>query len=107
MKYKAKCDGLQTYAIFQRGYTYQIFMYYDRLPKPYLDESIFPLHARVMALFDTVEENAINAQCIISTTKPTFSRQRNIMRKSTDSWCYKERNERHPTMHYTRVIEVK
>ena len=29
------------------------------------------------------------------------------MRKITDSWCYKEGNERHLAMRYTRVIEFK
>ena len=27
--------------------------------------------------------------------------------KNADSWCYKERNERHPAVYYTRLIEVK
>ena len=29
------------------------------------------------------------------------------MRKNTDSWCYEESNERHPSMSYTGGIEVK
>ena len=52
-------------------------------------------------------KNTINAQCIISTIQTPFSRQRTIMRKITDSWCYDERNERHPATRYTRGIEVK
>ena len=52
-------------------------------------------------------KNIINAQWIISTTKTPFSRQYTIMRKFTELWCYKESNEKHPAMLYTRLIEVK
>ena len=55
MKYKEKGDGLKTYAICRKGYTYQIFMCNYPLPEKYLDKSMFPLHYIVMAFFDTVE----------------------------------------------------
>ena len=55
MTYRPKCDGLQAYSLRQKGYTYQIFMCNDLLIKTYLDQRMLPLHARVMAYFDTVE----------------------------------------------------
>ena len=55
MTYKAKCDGLQTYTIFQKGYTYQIFMCNDPFPNIYLAIRMLPLHARVIDIFDSVE----------------------------------------------------
>ena len=72
-----------------------------------ISKRIFPFRARVVSFFNNVDENTINAQWIISTTQTPFSRQLTIMIKITDSWCYKERNERHTAMSYTRVIEVK
>ena len=56
MIYRAKGDRLYTYVLCQKGYTYKIFMWNDPLPKTYLAKKILPLHARVMAFFDTVEE---------------------------------------------------
>ena len=53
---RAKCDGLQTYALCQKGYTYNFFMCTDTFPKKHLAKRILPLHARVMEFFDTVEE---------------------------------------------------
>ena len=53
--YKAKGDGLKTYAIFQKGYTYIIFMCNDPLSKKILAKRMLPLHDRVVAFFDTVE----------------------------------------------------
>ena len=55
MTLKSKGDGLQPYSLFQKGYTYQIVMCNDPSPKIYLAKIMFPLHARVMALFDTAE----------------------------------------------------
>ena len=52
-------------------------------------------------------KNTTNKQCIISATQPHFSMQSIFMRKITYSWCYEERNERHISIHYTRVLEVK
>ena len=54
--YKEKCDGLQKYDLFQKGYTYKIFMCNDPLSKTYLAKRMLSLHAIVMAFFDTVEE---------------------------------------------------
>ena len=34
--YRKKGDGLQTYDIFQNGYTYKIFIWNDPFPKTYL-----------------------------------------------------------------------
>ena len=55
MTYKAEGDGLQTDTIFRKWYTYQIFMWNDPVPKTYLSKSLYPLDAKVMALFDTTE----------------------------------------------------
>ena len=44
-----------TDGICQKGYTYQIFMCTDTVPKTCLDKILSPLHARVMTLFDTAE----------------------------------------------------
>ena len=107
MTYKAKGDGLQTFDICQKVYTYQIFICNDPSPETYLAKYVLPLHARVMALFDTVGKNTINGQWIIYTTHPKFSRHRTITRENTDSWCYEERNERYPSMRFTIGIEVK
>ena len=54
--YKTKGDGLQTYDIFHKGYTYKIFICKYPLPKTYLAKRMLPLHARVIVFFDTVEE---------------------------------------------------
>ena len=67
--------------------------------KTYLATIIFPLDDIAVSLFDNVEGKTINAQWIVSTTQPHSSRQRKITRKSSGSWCYKEINDRHPTMH--------
>ena len=63
-------------AIFQKRYTYQIFMCNDPLPKKYLDKVMLPRCARVMALFILLRKNTINAQCILSSTWPPFSWKR-------------------------------
>ena len=55
MTYKSKYYGLQTYALCQKGYTFQIFMCSSPTPKTYLAKRTLPLHARVIELFDTVE----------------------------------------------------
>ena len=51
MTYKAEGDGLQTHAIFQKGYTYQIFVCNDLVSKSYLSNRLSPLDTRVMDLF--------------------------------------------------------
>ena len=81
MTYKAEGDVLQADAILQKGYTYKIFMCNDTVSKTYLSKMLLSLDDIVMALFDTVEKNTINAQWIIYTTQPPFSRQITITRK--------------------------
>ena len=54
MTYKEKGNGLQIYAIFQKGCIYHIFMCNDNLPKIYLAKRMLPLDNRVMAIFDTM-----------------------------------------------------
>ena len=63
MIYKSKFDALQRYALFQKVYTYKIFMCNDPLPKTDLAKSFFPFYARVMAFFDTVDEK--HHQCVM------------------------------------------
>ena len=55
MIHKAKGDGLHTYDIFQKVYTYNIFMCNYTSPKIYLSKRMLPLHARVMDFFDIME----------------------------------------------------
>ena len=61
MTYKPEGYGLQTDAIFQKGYTYQIFMFNVPVSKTYLSKSLYTLDDRVMALLDMLEEK--NHQC--------------------------------------------
>ena len=63
MMHKAEGGGLQTDAVFQKGYTYQIFMCNYPVSKTYLSKRLLPLYARVMALIDNVEEK--HHQCAI------------------------------------------
>ena len=53
--YKVWGDGLHIYHIFQKGYTYQIFICNDHVSKTYLAKRLFPVDARVMDIFDTEE----------------------------------------------------
>ena len=48
MTQKAKGDGLHKYALFQKGYTYKIFVCNYPYPKTYLAKRMLPLHVRVM-----------------------------------------------------------
>ena len=52
--YKNEGDGFQADALAQEGYCYQFHMRNDPAPRKYSAYS--PLHARVMALFDSLEE---------------------------------------------------
>ena len=107
MIYKVKGDGLQKYSLCQKGYTYKICMCNDPLPNTYSGKQMLPLHDIVVAFFDTVEgkhhkcsmDNLYNSDAFF---KASYN-QDNI----TDSCCYEERNERHNSMRYTRLIEVK
>ena len=73
----------------------------DPLSKIYLAKRMVPLHAIVVAFFDTVRAmyNIYNSDA--------FSKAAYNHEKITESWCYKERNEWHPVTCYTRGIEVK
>ena len=79
----------------------------DYSPKQYLDKRMLPLHARVVVFFDTVEGK--HHQCAMYNlyNSDAFFMKAYNREKITDSWCYNERNERHPTTRYTRGIEVK
>ena len=52
--YKAEGDGFQADALADEGYCYQFYMRNDPPPKQY--SRYLPLHARVMASFDTLKE---------------------------------------------------
>ena len=54
--YKAEGDGFQCDALCEAGFTYQVYMRNDPAPRKYLKEGLSPLHARVMALYDSVED---------------------------------------------------
>ena len=54
--YKKEGDGFQADALCDDGYTLQVHMQNDPAPKKYLKEGLSPLHARVMSLFDVLEE---------------------------------------------------
>ena len=55
MTYKSDGYGLKIYDIFQKGYTYQIFMCNNPVSKKYLSKRLSPLGARGMELLDNVE----------------------------------------------------
>ena len=78
MTYKEEGNGLQTYAIFHKGYTYQIFICNYPVSKKYLSKRISLLDDTEMEIFDTEEEKTTNARWIISTTQPHFKMQRTI-----------------------------
>ena len=107
MAYKEKGGGLQTDAIFQKEYTYQIFMCNYPLPKIYLAKRVLPPHARVMAFFNTMEEKHHQLAMDNLYKSDDFFTAAYNHEKITDSLCYKERNESHPAMRYTTGIEVK
>jgi len=54
--YKNEGDGFQADALCQDGYTYQVYMRNDPAPSKYLNQGLSPLHSRVMALFDSVDD---------------------------------------------------
>ena len=55
MTYKEEVNELQTNAICQKWYTYQVCMCTDTVTKICLDKSMSQLYVRVMDIFDTVE----------------------------------------------------
>ena len=54
--YKNEGDEFQADALCQEGYTFQVYMRNDPAPKDYIRKGLSPLHARVMSLFDTLED---------------------------------------------------
>ena len=74
MIYKAKSDGLHTYAIFQKGYTYPIFMCNYPMSKTNSSKRLSPLDSKVMDLFNTAEGK--HHQCAMDDLydSATFSR---------------------------------
>ena len=55
--YKKEGDGFQADALYDDGYTLQVYMRNDPAPKKYLSKGLSPLHTRVMSLFDVLEES--------------------------------------------------
>ena len=55
MAYKSEGDGLQTDDIFQKGYTYQIFICNYPVSKTYLAKRLSLLYPRVMEISDNEE----------------------------------------------------
>ena len=51
---KKEGDGFQCDALGSDGYTYTFFFHNQPAPQTYLDNDLYPLHARVMALLDQV-----------------------------------------------------
>ena len=94
--------------LFVRKYTHIKYLYAIILCKNiYLSKSMFPLQARVMPSFNTVEEKYHQCEMYNIYNSGAFSKAVYNHEKHSDSWCYKERNERHPTTCYTRWVEVK
>ena len=56
ISYKAKGDGFQADAICDRGFTYAFYFRNEPPPKKYIKQGLSPLHARVMWLFDKLEQ---------------------------------------------------
>ena len=54
--YKNEGDGFQGDALCGDGFTYQVYMRNDPAPKKYLRQGLSPLYSRVMALFDSLED---------------------------------------------------
>ena len=54
--YKAEGDGFQADALCEDGFTFQFYYRNEPAPVKYLRQNLSPLHARVMALFDTVKD---------------------------------------------------
>ena len=94
-------------AIFQKRYTYQIFMCNDPLQKKCFAKRMLPLHLKVMFFFDTVEGKHHQRAMDNIYISGTFFKAAYNYEKITDSWCYTERSERHSAIRYTRIIGVK
>ena len=55
--YKSEGDGFQSDALCDNGYFYQVYIRNDPAPKNYLKQGIFPLHSRMMDLFDSSKDD--------------------------------------------------
>ena len=60
-----------------------------------------------MAPFDTVEGKHHQYAMEYLYNLANFFKAAYNHEKKTDLWCYKERDERHPVIHYPKQIEVK
>ena len=58
--YKAEGGGFQADALYNEGFTYQVYMRSDPAPKKYLKQGLSPLRSRVIALFDAVKDSYPN-----------------------------------------------
>ena len=54
--YKNEGDSFQVDALFQEGYTYQVYMRNDLANSTYLNPGLSPLHLQVMNLFYSVKD---------------------------------------------------
>ena len=54
--YKKEGDGFQADALCEDGFTIQIYMRNHPAPKKYMKEGASPLHSRVLALFDVLQD---------------------------------------------------
>ena len=54
--YKKEGDRFQCNALCDLGYAYTSFFRHENPPKKYIDQGLSPLHARLMFLFDSMED---------------------------------------------------
>ena len=54
--YKKEGDRFQCDALCDSGYAYTSFFRHENPPKKYIDQGLSPLHARLMFLFDSMED---------------------------------------------------
>ena len=50
-------DGVQCDDIWKNGFTYQVYFCNHPDPPKYIKMKLLPLHSRVMALFDVLQDN--------------------------------------------------
>jgi hypothetical protein len=73
--YKAEGDGFQADALCHDGYTLQVYMRNNPAPKKYLQKKLSPLHARVLGLFECLEEKHHQVGMDNLYNSATFARQ--------------------------------
>ena len=54
--YKISGDGFQCGALCENGFTYQLYFCNHLAPPKYIKMKLSPLHSRVMALFDSLQD---------------------------------------------------